>query len=155
LLCLQVNRDPGGPPDTDYESQIRTILSSQLPEDLELVSVTIAEANASFQPCSATYVVKVKPDCLNEKLSAGIKDVLASESLILKRSIYTKKTKFKNLDVRGFLKNIELDDGVIVVECNVSSAGTIRVDEILKLLQLDEKGLAAPVKRTNVQWQRN
>ena len=155
LLCLHVNRDPGRPLASDYESRIGIALSSQLPVGLELISVTVAEANEAFQPSSATYVLKVKPDYPNEKLSARIKDVLASDSLILERSVYTKKSKSKNLDVRGFLKNIELDDGVIIVECNISSAGTIRVDEILKLLKLDEKELAAPVKRTNVQWRRN
>jgi len=155
LLCLRVNRDPSELRSTDYESRVRTMLSSQLPEDLELVSVTIAKANEAFRPCLATYVLKVKPDYLNEKLRARIKDVLASECIILKRTIYTKKTKSKDLDVRGFLKNIELDNGVIVVECRISSAGSIRVDEILKLLQLDMEKLAAPVRRTNVQWQSN
>jgi len=152
LLCLRVNRDLGEPCSTDYESRIKTMLSSQLPEDLEFVSVSIAKANEAFRPYLATYVLKVKPDYLNEKLRTRIKDVLASECIILKRTIYTKKSKFKDLDVRGFLKNIELDDGVIVVECRISSAGSIRVDEILKLLRLDEEKLAAPIRRTNVQW---
>ena len=53
-----------------------------------------------------------------------------------------------------FLKSIKLDNRNIAVECKISSAGSIRVDEILKLLELDVEKLEAPVRRTNVQWQK-
>ncbi|MHC4488481.1 MAG: hypothetical protein ACYS9C_02770, partial [Planctomycetota bacterium] len=56
------------------------------------------------------------------------------------------------VDVRGFLESIELDERGIVVECKISSAGSIRVEEILKLLELDVENLAAPIRRTNVQF---
>jgi len=48
-----------------------------------------------------------------------------------------------------------LENRSIIVECNISSAGSIRVDEVLGLLELDEGKLASPVRRTNVQWQVN
>jgi hypothetical protein len=81
-----------------------------------------------------------------------IERLLASESLNLQRRVDAKNSKFKNVDVRPFLKSIELDDRAIVVECKISSAGTIRVDEILKLLELDAEMLTAPIRRTNVKW---
>jgi len=165
LLCLRVNRDPNEPRPvrsktaasngarvTDYESRIKIGLSSQLPRDCELLSVDAAEANVSFQPGSATYILPVRREYLNDKLKTTIKRLLASESLNLQRRIDAKNSKFKNLDVRPFLKSIELDDKGIVVECRISSAGTIRVDEILKLLELDAEKLTAPIRRTNVKW---
>ena len=168
LLCLRVNRDPNearhvrsktaasnGARVTDYESRIKTGLSSQLPKDCELLSVDAAEANVSLQPCSATYILPVQREYINEKLKTTIKRLLASESLNLQRWIDAKNSKFKNVDVRPFLKSIELDDRGIVVQCKISSAGTIRVEEILKLLELDVEKLAAPIRRTNVQWQSN
>ena len=153
LLCLRVNRDLNEPPVTDYESRIKAGLSSQLPRDCELLSVEAAEANVSFQPTSATYILPVPPEYVNDKLKARVESLLASESLNLQRRMDAKNSKFKNLDVRPFLKSIEMDDRTIVVECKISSAGTIRVDEILKLLELDAEKLTAPIKRTNVQWQ--
>ena len=153
LLCLRVNRDLNEPPVTDYESRIKAGLSSQLPRDCELLSVEAAEANVSFQPTSATYILPVPPEYINDKLKARVESLLASESLNLQRRIDAKNSKFKNLDVRPFLKSIEMDDRAIVVECKISSAGTIRVEEILKLLELDTEKLTAPIKRTNVQWQ--
>ena len=80
---------------------------------------------------------------------------MASESLNIERRIYPKNSKNKNVDVRPFLKSIELDDRNIVVECEITSSGSMRVDEILKLLELNVKMLAAPVRRTSVKWQKS
>jgi len=53
------------------------------------------------------------------------------------------------------LKSIRISEGAVIVECKVSSAGSIRVDEILKLLELDAEKLAGPIRRTAVEWQSN
>jgi len=139
---------------------VKDELSRQLPEGCELLSVSVAGTNISFQPSEATYVLTVQPEYLNENLKAAIKRVLASESLNLQRPIYTKDSRprtqdqrLKSVDVRGFLKSIELNGRSITVECNISSSGSIRVDEILKLLELDVEKLAAPIRRTNIKWQ--
>ena len=162
LLSLRLARVPGEPRAMGYESRIMAELSVQLPQGCELLSVSAAEANTSFQPCSATYVLAVRKEYLDEKLEATIKHLLASESISVQRRIDKKKlrignrkSRIKNLDVRDFLKSIKLDDQGIIVECKISSAGSIRVEEILTLLQLDEGKLAAPIRRTNVQWQSN
>ena len=168
LLCLQVNRNRGPVPRdaneprvTGHESRIKARLSSQLPQGCELLSVSVAKANASFRPSLATYVLVVKQEYLDEDLKTTIKRLLASESLNLQRRIDIKNSKFKtknselkNVDVRPFLKSIKLDNRNIAVECKISSAGSIRVDEILKLLELDVEKLEAAVRRTNVQWQK-
>jgi len=135
-------------------------LSEHLPEGLQLLSVTIAEGKTSFQPCSATYVLKVKPEYLDDKLKTRIIHLLANETLNIQRRITAGKSeienqtlKIKSVDVRGFLKSILLKDRCIVVECKISSAGSIRVEEILELLELGMEKLAAPIRRTGIQWQ--
>jgi hypothetical protein len=45
-----------------------------------------------------------------------------------------------------------MDDRGIIVECNISMDGSIRIEEILRLLELDEDKVALPIRRTNVQW---
>jgi radical SAM-linked protein len=158
LLCLRILN--GTKDVNDLCSSIKDKLSAQLPEGCELLSVNTSQAGRSFQPCSATYVLAVLPEYLNEGLRARIERLLASESLNIQRRIdrknsrlKTKNSKFKNVDVRIFLKSIKLDDRGIIVECNISSAGSIRIEEILRLLELDEGKLASPIRRTNVQWQ--
>jgi radical SAM-linked protein len=153
LLCLRVVAETDELRVKNYESQINAELSTQLPEGCELISINTAHAGRSFQPCSATYVFALLPEYLNEGLRARIEFLLASESLKVQRQIEKKNSRLKNVDVRKFLKSIKLDNRGIIVECNISSAGSIRIEEILRLLELDEIKLASPVRRTNVQWQ--
>jgi hypothetical protein len=127
-----------------------------------MLSVSVVNANTSFQPCSATYVLVVRKEYVNEELKATIKRLLACESLCIQRRITRKKSgtvrresTVKNIDVRGFLESIELDPGGIIVKCKVTPAGSVRLDEILRLLELDVKKLALPVRRTSVQWKCN
>jgi len=147
MLCLRVHKSTS--------PQVHKSISAQVPEGCELLSVNVVRANTSFQPCSATYVLTVRKEYLNEELKATIKRLLASESINLQRQIDKRNSRIKNIDVRGFLKSIELDGNSIIVECKISSAGSIRVDEILKLLELDVEKLASPIRRTNVQWKSN
>lgn len=153
LLSLRVAVDPDELRVTSHESRIKDKLSAQLPEGCELLSASVAQAGRSFQPCSATYVLAGRPEYLNEGLRARIERLLASESLNIQRQTDKKNSKLKNLDVRAFLKSIKMDDQGIIVQCNISSAGSIRIEEILRLLELDEDKLALPIRRTNVQWQ--
>ena len=134
-------------------SSIEAKLSPQLPEGCELLSVSVAESGASIQPCGATYVLSIRPECLNDTLRATIDSLLASESLYVQRRTGDKGRRVKNIDVRGFLTSIEMIDEGIIVECKISPAGSIRVDEVLSLLQLDQSMLAGPIRRVSVQWQ--
>jgi len=148
LLCIRVDKST-----SELCDSIKTNLSQQLPEGFELLSVTVPEGKTSFQPCSATYVLEVKREYLDDKLKSRIIHLLANETLNIQRGINAGESKIKNVDVRGFLKSIVLKDRCIIVECKISSAGSIRVEEILNLLELDVERLAAPIRRTSVQWQ--
>jgi radical SAM-linked protein len=159
LLCLRIHNGTRAQEHKsisnagDLCSFIKDKLSAQLPEGCEVLSVNVALTGKSFQPLSATYVLAVRPEHLNEDSRARIERLLASESLIVRRQTGKRNSKPKNVDVRTFLKSINMDDRSIIVECNISPAGSIRVDEILELLELDESKLALPIRRTNVQWQ--
>jgi len=133
--------------------QLKKKLSEQLPQGCQLLTVSLPKDKAPLQPTSATYILPVRREHINEKLKAAIKRLLASESLSLQRWRDEKKSKI--VDVRGFLKSIRVSEEAVIVECKVSSAGSIRVDEILKLLELDAEKLAGPIRRTAVEWQSN
>jgi radical SAM-linked protein len=154
LLCLRLeprrHTDDTGS-DSFVPEQFKTRLSEQLPPGCRILDVSLAGPNASFRPLMATYVLTLRgehPD------SGSIKRLLAAETLNLQRRLDAKGTT-RNVDVRPFLKSIELRDDTIVVECKISPEGSIRPDEILELLQLNMEKLAVPIRRTNVQWQRN
>ena len=150
LLCIKAETSAQR---SDME-RFKTRLSARLPDGCELLTITVAEAKTSFQPCAATYVFGMQPQCVDERLRSRIKRLLGTDSLSIERRIDA-RGNIRNVDVRPFLKSIEFDDKNIVVECKISSAGSIRVEEILRLLELDVEHLAGPIRRTNVQWQSN
>ena len=84
-----------------------------------------------------------------------IKHLLANESISIQRRSGEKGTKSKNLDIRGFLKSINTEGNDIIVDCRITPAGSVRVEEIMELLELNTGMLETPIKRTGVQWQKN
>ena len=146
LLCLGVEADA---PSFDSE-QFKVKLAEQLPDGCELLTVSVAE-DKKPNAVSATYMLVIRPEYLDDNLKNRIDSLLASENLNLERRIDASGNT-RNIDVRGFLESIEFDDGKITVECKISPAGSIRVDEILNLLELDAGKLGAPIRRTSVRW---
>lgn len=162
MLCLQVHRSIGSQENDRLTEHVYDSISAQLPQGFELLSVSVVEPKASFQPCSAKYVLSVRREYLNEELKATIKRLLASDSIKVQRQTAKTKSrtrnrasKVKNIDVRGFFESIELGPGGIIVECKITPTGSIRVEEILNLLDLDDEKLVLPVRRASVQWKSN
>jgi len=150
LLCIKVRTSTKCP---DVE-QFKTRLAAQLPAGCQLLTVDLAQPKTSFQPCAAAYVLQVRPELINRKLKSTAKRLLASKSLNIHRRI-DERGNLRDVDVRPFVKSIEFDDKNIVVESKITPAGTIRLEEVLKLLELDIEALTAPLRRTNVQWKIN
>ena len=162
LLCLRVGKSTSAQEQkstSDLCASIEKRLSEQLPEGIELLSVDVAESNTSFHPCLVTYVLPIKQTCPERELSTRIEQSLARENLIVERHKKTKISDFKSqnsnfrcVDVRPFLESIKLDDSCIIVECKYTNAGSIRVEEILKLLEIDVENLTGPIRRTKVKF---
>jgi radical SAM-linked protein len=141
MLCLWLDDGEAG---FDVES-----LKNELPEGIEIVSARIIVTKKVPEPSSARYVIKVKGT--DKGISERIAEILASKEITVERQM-GEDSRIKMVDVRPFLESISVQGGDIFVDCKVSPAGTIRVDEILGLLQLGVEDLAGPVRRTGVQW---
>jgi hypothetical protein len=122
-----------------------------LPQGCSLVSAEALSTKQRFEAAWVTYVLTVGPQHSVAKLKTRIERVLASDSLELQRTLDAKGT-LRKIDVRGYLESIELKDRDVVVRCRVSSAGSIRVEEILSVLELEVDQLAGAVRRTCVTW---
>jgi hypothetical protein len=109
---------------------------------------------------------------LVDMMRTNIKYLLDRKSLFVTRTsgpaARGRRSPVKKVDVRPFLQSIQLDERQveirgseecsafrILVECKIGPAGSIRVDEILGMLELGQDKLAAPVRRTNVQWEQH
>lgn len=138
-------------------------LSAQLPQGCNLLSVEILDEKTPFIPYSAVYLLVIKPEYFKDEMKSTINGLLSSDEIIVRRqygrgdSEYkTRQKRIKMVDVRSFLRSIDIEDDQdspkIVINYEITPAGTIRVQEVLELLKLDMQMLAAPIKRTSVQW---
>jgi hypothetical protein len=133
---------------------LKNNLGRELPVGCEITEVCISESKVSFQPSQCTFILKVKKDYNNRRLHDRIDELLKVEKLEIQRRIDAKGNT-RNKDVRGFLKSIELEQDCIVVNCGVDSTGTIRSDEIMRLLELDIEKLSSPIRKADVVWRNN
>ena len=130
---------------------LKSKLAEQLPEGMELISVCPAESKKALQPVAAAYRFVLPTDFGRRELKTKIDGLLQSEHIQLERRIDARGNT-KNIDVRDFLQAFELDEKGLIVHCNIRPTGTVRVDEILGLLDLEIEKLERPPKRIAVKY---
>ncbi len=151
LLCLRLEAVEG----SIEPQQIRTTLANQLPEGFELQSVRMESTHVSYLPCSATYVFVIKRDCedeLKNKLRQKAETLLKNQMLVVERR-KNAAGNIRKVDVRKYLASIDVHNDRVSVTVAISPSGTIRVDEIMRLLGLIIEDLEEPPKRLNIMWQ--
>jgi len=156
LLCVRIEK-----PESDFDAEdFKARLGEQMSAGCEIVSVEAVKAEKCPVPTGAVYKIALKEGIFEnergrEELRGICSDILGSERVVIERRFGQEGVRSKNIDVRGFVKDIRLKDNVFFVECNVSGEGTIRVEEILGLLQIRVEQLKGAVRRVKVQWQQN
>jgi radical SAM-linked protein len=149
IVCVCVEYPEGKPPDL---SQIKTSIGKQLPEGCSLTQVEVYDGKTSLQPGGAVYFVPVQ---VCQKVRTAVDNLLlrlgASERITVGRRI-DKSGSSRTIDASEYIKAIYIKDNGVLAECRISPAGSIRVDEIMGLLQIDVSMLTGPVRRTSVQW---
>ena len=161
LLVLRVYHAKGFPLQEGQEAarvawqdRMKDALAAVLPTGIVIDSVTLEPANASFAPTSVQYVLALGQRSASEAAlgpQAKAADLLASESLVLDR-MSPKRGAPRRVDVRPFLKAIRFEGSRVIVECGVSNAGTLRLSEMMRLLDVAPGDLAAPIRRKNIIW---
>jgi len=126
-------------------------LNGRMPDGIELLSAESLRQPASFQSGTAVYEFSVSPRHCGEQLKERVCQLLASDSLKLQRRLDA-QGRTKTVDVRGYLESIEVQGQKVIVKSAFGPQGSIRIEEILSLLQLDAGALAGPVTRTKVLW---
>lgn len=137
------------------ETRIKEALGGALPAGIELMDVRLVERGVSFRPRSARYVFTFGPDRkaqLAEPLKERAATVLASERLVVERRS-PEDRRGRPIDVRPFLLSIQLRHDRVEVMCGISGAGSVRVEEIMKLLGLETEDLSSPIRRSAVEWE--
>jgi len=136
-----------------YTTRVRRSLQEALPVGIDIVGVELV-GSGSFHARSVDTVFRLRGGPvadLAERLKQRVQVVLASESWIVARKLPGDR-KVRRIDVRPFLESIQPVEQGVLVRCNVTAAGSIRIEEILQLLELKAEDLAVSIRRTAVEW---
>jgi len=147
---------------TSSDENLKEKLSEKMPDGFELISAQALGPDESFQKGRAVYEISIIQNYSGEQLKERISRLLANDSLKLQRRMDA-HGRTKTVDVRQYLASIEVIDrsaagrylaegGKVVVNARFSPQGSIRVDEILSLLEINVTDLDGPVIRTKVLW---
>ena len=160
LLVLRLD-DPRGLPRPEdasgrrhYAGAIRERLGQTLPEGMAVHEVELLRPGVSFQPVSAVYRFRLAfwPDSgRSQRLEERIEELEQHDALPIERSTPGRR-RVRRIDLRPFLRSAELTTGHLAVCCNVTMAGSMRLEEVMQLFELDMEDLTGPVQRTDVQW---
>lgn len=153
LFCVKVQASCAK---QSEEACLADSIAAQLPDGFEIVSVEIHNKPVTYRSPEVEYLVKVNLaekkqeffsniELLNEQIRNG-------REILLERTV-NKKGDVKTVDAAKFLKLFELVEEGVMVFCRVLPAGTIRPDEILKLLGMEPDEIGRAVVRKHVHWQ--
>lgn len=154
LRLFEAGGFPLGAGETETEARRRwqeimqARLAAVLVPGIAVHEMVLAKSSVSFHPISAQYVFALAETTGLQDKIAG---VLGQECLVVDR-VSPRRPGGRRVDVRPFLKSIRLAATQATVECGVSDAGSIRVDEIMALLNIGPADLVAPIRRTHVTW---
>lgn len=140
------------------EPEFADSIGQQFPEGLEIVSVEITDRPVVYQPIEVEYLVKATLSEKQKQFLAKIQKinewVQAGSEILIERTV-DKEGSVKTVDVGRFLKFFEAAEHGVRVFCKVLPTGTIRPDEILRLLDMDSYETSSSIIRKKVIWQMN
>lgn len=134
-------------------------INTELPCGCEIIDIDITtRGETSFQPISAEYVFTLTDSKDVEKTKDSIEQLRRSiegENPVTVQRWAGKNKARRRIDIGPYIDSIECRGLAIVVRCNITQAGSVRVDEILELLQIKPSMIAEPIERRGVQWTDN
>jgi len=151
IACVCIERPDDQPLDIDG---LRMRIGEQLPLGCTLLDVELNSGKASFRAENAVYFLPVRADeKLHKTAEALLARLAASERITVQRRVNDRGNS-RIVDVGEYIESIEIKDNGVSAQCRIAPAGSIRVDEIMSLLQIDVSMLTGAVRRTSVQWQK-
>jgi uncharacterized Zn ribbon protein len=156
LFYAQISATGGGAAERNKELYKK--ISTQLPEGFSLTELIIHDGRIAYKPLEAEYLVSIDSEKELEEVSAHADKlnslIRAGEKIMIERRL-DEKGSVKTVDVGGFLKLFEqIAEGIKVV-CKITDKGTIKPDEIVRLLGLKPEKVGVSMVRKKVNWQIN
>jgi radical SAM-linked protein len=137
----------------DWQSRIQW----QLPLECSVLKVDSILGKCLFHPREVRYMFHLRSpfdDQFQKHLNSCRKQLDEKNPIEIQR-YWAKKRRYKTFDLSPYLEELDFANDRIEVLCGVSQSGTVRVDELIKWLDIDPKQFAEPVCRKEMKWQQN
>jgi len=149
-ICILVQRDAIG-----NQDEVKAILETELPADIDIVSLRIEDGVVKYAPRWVEYLFPLdasKVDRIETRVSEL--DVRLGEGdPITAQRINNKKRISKTILLNDYILELVLEPlSGIRVKCMLSPNGTVRIDELLAMLELEIETLSGPVTRLAIDW---
>ncbi|HXG09760.1 MAG TPA: TIGR03936 family radical SAM-associated protein [Gemmataceae bacterium] len=127
--------------------EVHERLARQAPPGLEILQVRRIEPGRTAQVRSVSYRLPLPPERA-EGLPSKLTEVLNAAECWVQRT----RPTLRRVNIRPFLRDLRLRDGVLEMDLWVTSQGTARADDVLALLGLDDLPTAGAVlERTRLE----
>jgi radical SAM-linked protein len=132
-------------------------LGSQLPDGLAVTKAKILKGRESLHADGAKYIFR----CTAEELLNTVK---AKTGEILSKKNSGEQVLIKRCDEKGYCRQIEAGQYIegtnflksgFEIEYKITQQGSIRIEELIQLFDIDVAKLSEPIKRTAVKWNTN
>jgi radical SAM-linked protein len=121
-------------------------LRSQMPPGLAIRSVDLVRPSDKAHPHTVVYVVRLESP--PSDLAARVQEVLDRREAPVVRP---RPKGDKHLDARPFIRDLEADGGAVRMTLATGPNGTVRPDEVLRLMGVDRDAiLRADIRRTDL-----
>ena len=125
-------------------------LSEQMPAGLKLTDAwTIADKHPP-QPVRVDYELPLPPDRV-ETVSQAAQSLMAAPTWAIERTGPGSR-KIKDIDLRQYLAEASVSEGILRWTVHVTTGGTLRPAELLAAVGLPPQEWHHRVRRTGVQW---
>jgi len=152
LFCAQISAINDEP--AEQNKKLYREITAQLPEGFFLTEMIIHDGRIAYKPLEAEYLVSIDSEEVSAQADKLNSLIRAGEKITIERRL-DEKGSVKTVDVGGFLKSFEqITEGIKVV-CKITDKGTIKPDEIVRLLGLKPEKVGISMVRRKVNWQIN
>lgn len=133
-------------------------VGKQLPFGCEVSGIELEDGKVSYRAEWAEYEFGLGDMVGNSEFKSEFErfcsSLKAGEGLYVERRKGPKGSS-RRIDVSGYIDKAELRCGGVLVRCNITSSGSVRIDELLSLLGVERRQLSGPIRRCAVGWLKN
>ncbi len=127
--------------------QLDSVLNQHLPEGLKVKNFSVLDLKrASVSSLVTGFIYEIRfIDDIPQNIPSAVEQLLKAKTLPVKR---VKKRKRKTIDAATFINHIEIKDQHLLLTLNVIDGRTVKVREVLNLLNIQQEDCYVLRKKT-------